>query len=87
LEIQSALLKKAEDAEVDSAEQSAIKLRAQQQMSNALVVTDQRPANGAPQIVGELSLVKIPSMSDDVGSSCLLFMNPSFSLEECINDF
>jgi hypothetical protein len=26
-------------------------------------------------------------MSDDVGSSCLLFMNPSFSLEECINDF
>ncbi|KAI9396816.1 hypothetical protein POPTR_004G189700v4 [Populus trichocarpa] len=64
-ERQSALLKKAEDAEVDSAEQSAIKLRAQQQMSNALVVTDQRPANGAPQIVGELSLVKIPSMSDD----------------------
>ncbi|KAI5592602.1 hypothetical protein BDE02_04G163400 [Populus trichocarpa] len=64
-ERQSALLKKAEDAEVDSAEQSAIKLRAQQQVSNALVVTDQRPANGAPQIVGELSLVKIPSMSDD----------------------
>ncbi|XP_011005769.1 PREDICTED: AP-2 complex subunit alpha-1-like [Populus euphratica] len=64
-ERQSALLKKAEDAEVDSAEQSAIKLRAQQQMSNALIVTDQRPANGAPQIVGELSLVKIPSMSDD----------------------
>ncbi|KAG6779776.1 hypothetical protein POTOM_016175 [Populus tomentosa] len=64
-ERQSALLKKAEDAEIDSAEQSAIKLRAQQQTSNALVVTDQRPANGTPQIVGELSLVKIPSMSDD----------------------
>ena len=79
MDIQSALLKKAEDAEVDSAEQSAIKLRAQQQMSNALVVTDQRPANGTPQTVGELSLVKIPSMSGDVGSSCLLFMNPSFS--------
>ncbi|KAI5592601.1 hypothetical protein BDE02_04G163400 [Populus trichocarpa] len=68
-ERQSALLKKAEDAEVDSAEQSAIKLRAQQQVSNALVVTDQRPANGAPQIVGELSLVKIPSMSDDQHTS------------------
>ncbi|KAB5561569.1 hypothetical protein DKX38_006526 [Salix brachista] len=68
-ERQSALLKKAEDAEVDSAEQSAIKLRAQQQMSNALVVTDQRPANGAPQTVGELSLVKIPSMSGDQHAS------------------
>ncbi|KAJ6927620.1 adaptin family protein [Populus alba x Populus x berolinensis] len=68
-ERQSALLKKAEDAEIDSAEQSAIKLRAQQQTSNALVVTDQRPANGTPQIVGELSLVKIPSMSDDQHTS------------------
>ncbi|XP_022752625.1 AP-2 complex subunit alpha-1-like isoform X2 [Durio zibethinus] len=63
-ERQSSLIKKAEDAEVDTAEQSAIKLRAQQQTSNALVVTDQRPANGAPPPVpvGQLSLVKVPSM-------------------------
>ncbi|XVF46838.1 hypothetical protein PTKIN_Ptkin03bG0060000 [Pterospermum kingtungense] len=63
-ERQSSLIKKAEDAEVDTAEQSAIKLRAQQQISNALVVTDQRPSNGAPPPVpvGELSLVKVPSM-------------------------
>ncbi|XWS52919.1 hypothetical protein CRYUN_Cryun11dG0113900 [Craigia yunnanensis] len=63
-ERQSSLIKKAEDAEVDTAEQSAIKLRAQQQTSNALVVTDQRPANGAqaPVPVGQLSLVKVPSM-------------------------
>ncbi|KAI4334294.1 hypothetical protein L6164_019004 [Bauhinia variegata] len=66
-ERQSALIKKAEDTEVDIAEQSAIKLRAQQQSqtSNALVVTDQRPANGTPPI-GPLSLVKIPSMSSNV---------------------
>ncbi|XVE59498.1 hypothetical protein DITRI_Ditri05aG0050500 [Diplodiscus trichospermus] len=63
-ERQSSLIKKAEDAEVDTAEQSAIKLRAQQQTSNALVVTNQCPANGAPPPVpvGELSLVKVPSM-------------------------
>ncbi|XVF05257.1 hypothetical protein REPUB_Repub05bG0156000 [Reevesia pubescens] len=63
-ERQSSLIKKAEDSEVDTAEQSAIKLRAQQQTSNALVVTDQRPANGAPPAipVGQLSLVKVPSM-------------------------
>ncbi|XWS71525.1 hypothetical protein CRYUN_Cryun03dG0145200 [Craigia yunnanensis] len=63
-ERQSSLIKKAEDAEVDAAEQSAIKLRAQLQTSNALVVTDQRPANGAPPPVpvGQLSLVKVPSM-------------------------
>ncbi|XP_021278715.1 AP-2 complex subunit alpha-1-like [Herrania umbratica] len=66
-ERQSALIKKAEDAEVDSAEQSAIKLRAQQQTSNALVVTDQLPANGAPPPVpvGPLTLVKVPSMTSD----------------------
>uniref|UniRef100_A0A5B7AVA0 AP-2 complex subunit alpha n=1 Tax=Davidia involucrata TaxID=16924 RepID=A0A5B7AVA0_DAVIN len=62
-ERQSALIKKAEDTEADTAEQSAIKLRAQQQTSNALVVTDQRPANGTPA-VNQLSLVKIPSMSN-----------------------
>uniref|UniRef100_A0A2P2MSU4 AP-1 complex subunit gamma n=1 Tax=Rhizophora mucronata TaxID=61149 RepID=A0A2P2MSU4_RHIMU len=61
-ERQSALIKKAEDTEVDTADQSAIKSRAQQQMSNALVVTDQRPANGSPPSVGQLSLVKVPSM-------------------------
>ncbi|KAF8403200.1 hypothetical protein HHK36_011299 [Tetracentron sinense] len=61
-ERQSALLKKAEDTEIDTAEQSAIKLRAQQQTSNALVVTNQLPANGSPP-VGQLSLVKIPSIS------------------------
>ncbi|XWS28631.1 hypothetical protein CRYUN_Cryun25bG0087400 [Craigia yunnanensis] len=63
-ERQSSLIKKAEDGEVDTAEQSAIKLRAQQQASNALVVTDQHPANGAPPpvYVGQLSLVKVPSM-------------------------
>ncbi|XP_007015975.2 PREDICTED: AP-2 complex subunit alpha-1 [Theobroma cacao] len=66
-ERQSALIKKAEDAEVDAAEQSAIKLRAQQQTSNALVVTDQLPANGAPPPVpvGALTLVKVPSMTSD----------------------
>lgn len=63
-ERQSALIKKAEDIETDTAEQSAIKLRAQQQMSTALVVTDQRPANGTPP-VGQLSLVKLPSMSSN----------------------
>lgn len=69
-ERQSALIKKAEDTEVDTAEQSAIKLRAQQQYqnSNALVVTDQSHANGAPPAVGvgQLSLVKMPSMSSNV---------------------
>ncbi|KDP34356.1 hypothetical protein JCGZ_11239 [Jatropha curcas] len=65
-ERQSALIRRAEDTEVDTAEQSAIKLRAQQHMSNALVVTDQRPANGPPQIVGPLSIVKVPNMSGDV---------------------
>ncbi|KAI4322360.1 hypothetical protein L6164_022063 [Bauhinia variegata] len=65
-ERQSALIKKAEDTEIDTAEQSALKLRAQQQSqtSNALVVTDQRPANGTPP-VSQLSLVKIPSMSSN----------------------
>ncbi|KAJ9699397.1 hypothetical protein PVL29_008136 [Vitis rotundifolia] len=62
-ERQSSLLKKAEDAEVDTAEQSAIKLRAQQQTSNALVVTDQRPANGTPH-VGQLGLVMVPSSAN-----------------------
>ncbi|KAJ6693027.1 AP-2 COMPLEX SUBUNIT ALPHA [Salix purpurea] len=68
-ERQSALIKKAEVAEVDTAEQSAIKLRAQQHMTNALVVTDQHSSNGTPQSVGQLSLVKIPSISGDEHNS------------------
>ncbi|KAI8524238.1 hypothetical protein RHMOL_Rhmol13G0134900 [Rhododendron molle] len=62
-ERQSALIKKAEDTEADTAEHSATKLRAQQQNSNALVVTDQRPTNGTPP-VSQLGLVKVPSMSN-----------------------
>ncbi|KAK9279535.1 hypothetical protein L1049_013214 [Liquidambar formosana] len=65
-ERQSALIKKAEDTEVDTAEQSAIKWRAQQQTSNALVVTDQCPANGTPPVGQQLGLVKVPSMSSNV---------------------
>ncbi|KAJ9540436.1 hypothetical protein OSB04_026942 [Centaurea solstitialis] len=60
-ERESSLIKKAEDTEADTAELSAIKLRAQQQASNALVVTD-RPATESPQ-VSQLAMVKIPSMN------------------------
>ncbi|PON53396.1 Adaptor protein complex AP-2, alpha subunit [Parasponia andersonii] len=67
-ERQSSLIKKAEDTEVDTAEQSALKVRAQQQVSNALVVTDQRPANGTP-FSGQLTLVKVPSVSNNVDAS------------------
>ncbi|XP_072962423.1 AP-2 complex subunit alpha-2-like isoform X1 [Typha angustifolia] len=66
-ERQSALLKKAEDAEVDTAEQSAIKLRSQQQTSNALVVTDKHPINGS-QPASQLGLVKIPSQNIETNS-------------------
>lgn len=68
------MIKKAEDTEVDTAEQSAIKLRAQQQSqtSNALVVTDQSHANGAPP-VSQLGLVKMPSTSSNVVSISLHF--------------
>lgn len=66
-ERQSALLKKAEDTEVDTAEQSAIKLRTQQQPSNALVVTDQRPTNGSIP-VNQLTLVRIPSQNMEASS-------------------
>ncbi|KAK4709114.1 hypothetical protein R3W88_030039 [Solanum pinnatisectum] len=62
-ERQSSLIKKAEDTETDTADQSAIKLRAQQKSSNALVVTDQYPANGTPP-VSQLGPVKVPSMSN-----------------------
>lgn len=66
-ERQSALLKKAEDTEVDTAEQSAIKLRSQQQTSNALVLTDQQPTNGPP-LLGQLNLVRIPSQNMEASS-------------------
>ncbi|KAL1323532.1 hypothetical protein HN51_033839 [Arachis hypogaea] len=65
-ERQSALIKRAEDTEVDTAEQSAMKLRAQQlsQTSNALVVSDQHPANGTPAVmVNQLGLLKVPNPS------------------------
>ncbi|OIW03899.1 hypothetical protein TanjilG_30175 [Lupinus angustifolius] len=69
-ERQSALVRKAEDTEVDTAEKSAIKLRAQQQSqtSNALVLTDQSYANGTPP-ASQLSLVKIPSTNSKDDSS------------------
>lgn len=70
------MIKKAEDTEIDTAEQSAIKLRAQQQTSNALVVTDQRPANGTPLANHQLGLVKIPTTSSNVVS--LFPLNFSF---------
>ncbi|KAK1322643.1 AP-2 complex subunit alpha-1 [Acorus calamus] len=63
-ERQFALLNKAEDKEIDTAEQSAIKLRTQQQTSNSLVVTDQRPANGSHP-PSQLSLVRMPSQNMD----------------------
>lgn len=53
---------------MDTAEQSALRLRAQQQPSNALVVTDQRPPNGTPPPVS-LGLVKVPNMSTNTVSS------------------
>ncbi|XP_028053088.1 AP-2 complex subunit alpha-1-like [Camellia sinensis] len=62
-ERQSALIRKAEDTKADTAEQSATKLRSLHQTSNALVVTDQRPANGMPP-VNQLGLVKVPNMSN-----------------------
>ncbi|KAJ8559630.1 hypothetical protein K7X08_003688 [Anisodus acutangulus] len=62
-ERQSSLIKKAEDTEADTAEQSAYKLRTQQQNSNALVVTDQPSANGTPP-VSHLGLVKVPTMTN-----------------------
>ncbi|PKA56037.1 AP-2 complex subunit alpha-2 [Apostasia shenzhenica] len=66
-ERQSALLRKAEDIEADTAEQSATRLRNQQQTSNALVVTDQIPANGSLP-VGQLSLVRMPSQNMEASS-------------------
>lgn len=63
--------------EIDTAEQSAIKLRAQQQMSNALVVADQCAVNGT-QPVSQLSLVKMPSMSNNAVSSLLLILPQPF---------
>lgn len=56
-------MKKAEDAEVDTAEQSAIKLRSQQQTSSAIVVADQPPVNGSVPASNHLTLVKMPSQN------------------------
>uniref|UniRef100_A0A1J3GCH1 AP-2 complex subunit alpha n=1 Tax=Noccaea caerulescens TaxID=107243 RepID=A0A1J3GCH1_NOCCA len=55
-ERQSSLIKKAEDVE-DTADQSAIKLRAQQQPSNALVLAEPQHVDGAPPAL------KLPSVS------------------------
>ncbi|XP_074366682.1 AP-2 complex subunit alpha-1-like [Apium graveolens] len=63
-ERKSSLIKKAEDTEADTAEQSAIKLRAQQQTSSALTVTDQPTANGVPP-EAQLGPVKMPRMSNE----------------------
>lgn len=57
------MLKKAEDAEVDTAEQSAIKLRSQQQTSSALVVAEHPSANGSVAPANHLTLVKVPSQT------------------------
>lgn len=74
-ETQSSLIKKAEDTEADTAEQSAIKLRAQQQTSNALTVTDQPTANGIPP-EAQLGPVKMPSMSNEVRCmSAVIFLS------------
>ncbi|XP_076887222.1 AP-2 complex subunit alpha-2-like [Bidens hawaiensis] len=62
-ERESSLIKKAEDTEIDTADLSAIKSRAQQQASNALVVTGQQPANEPPQVT-QLAMVKVPSINN-----------------------
>ncbi|RLN38657.1 AP-2 complex subunit alpha-2-like [Panicum miliaceum] len=80
-ERESALLKKAEDAEVDTAEQSAIKLRSQQQTSSALVVADHPSANGSAPAANHLTLVKMPSQTvSDIQESSATYeeaSNPS----------
>ncbi|KAL9252777.1 AP-2 complex subunit alpha-2-like protein [Drosera capensis] len=83
-ERESSLLKKAEDAEVDTAELSAIKLRAQHHTSNALVVADQPPANGTSPAgpVGPLTLVKVPSLSSDIDSTDRNLAQPNGTLTE-----
>ncbi|CAL9232962.1 unnamed protein product [Arabidopsis halleri] len=60
-------INKAENVE-DTADQSAIKLRAQQQPSNALVLADPQPVNGAPPPL------KVPILSGSTVSSqiCML---------------
>eukprot|EP00249_Psilotum_nudum_P016111 c25662_g1_i1 orf=510-3545(-) len=74
-ERQSALLKRAEDAEGDVAEISATKIRVQQQqISNALVVTDQRPANGSLHPVS-LSRMSSGTRDLEVAASDLMATN------------
>ncbi|KAL9660930.1 hypothetical protein QQ045_025749 [Rhodiola kirilowii] len=59
-ERESPLIKKAEDTEVDVAEQSAMKLRSQLQTSNALVLSEQRHENG-PSPAVQPGPVKVPT--------------------------
>ncbi|CAM8967179.1 unnamed protein product [Rhodiola kirilowii] len=75
-ERESPLIKKAEDTEVDVAEQSAIKLRSQLQTSNALVVTEQRHENGNPPAV-QLGPVKIPTVTEDSNSAHAELLQPN----------
>jgi len=67
-ERQSALLKKAEDTEADTAEMSATKIRLQQQSSMALVVANPQPANGGlhlPSIPKGVTPGKTPSTTSE----------------------
>ncbi|KAJ0266590.1 AP-2 complex subunit alpha-1 [Hirschfeldia incana] len=73
-ERQSSLIKKAEVVE-DTADQSAIKLRAQQQPSNALVLADPQPVSGAPPPL------KIPSEPQSVARSVSQPNGPSNSID------
>ena len=66
------MIRKAEDTEVDNDEQSALKLWAQQPMSTTLVVNNQRPANETP-FAGQLTLVKVPSVSNNAISFYFFF--------------
>ncbi|KMZ67831.1 putative AP-2 complex subunit alpha [Zostera marina] len=84
-ERKSALLKKAEDTETDTAEQSALKLRTQQQSSNALVVTDQRSANGSINI-SELSLVSVPKENVDLISDEQSLANTNGTVDKVRSD-
>lgn len=76
------MLKKAENTEADTAEQSALKLRAMQQSSNALVVTDHHPANGTPP-VSQLPMVKVPSISSVVRFLSAGFYEHRIVLDNC----
>nr|CAB3502257.1 unnamed protein product [Digitaria exilis] len=83
----SALLKKAEDAEVDTAEQSAIKLRSQQQTSSALVVAEHPSANGSAPAANHLTLVKVPSQTvSDIPESSATYEEVSNPTVEALKE-